>query len=169
MKLLGIAALVGVAAYASWIMFWLVFGPSTEEAMQISLKLINVPGLATAYAIHPDACSIKRTGPTMRTVECEGLPMHHYQNVKYCEGREGQAPCAPATSLTDCRSYYWDIDLRGTPSAPIGDLRTHASIMSECHSKASFDADRAEMERRSIEPSAFTINVPRGSLAGRNF
>jgi hypothetical protein len=45
MKLLSITALVGLGAYVIWTAFRLVNAPSTEEAMHLSLKALEIPDL----------------------------------------------------------------------------------------------------------------------------
>jgi hypothetical protein len=167
MKLLGVTALVGVGAYAIWTAFGLVNAPSTEEAMQLSLKALEIPGLETAYALHRDACSITKVSIWTWSVECEGVPMHFYQDVTYCESRSPKVCAATASSDTNCRSYYWFIDLDGKPSAPIGKRKGYASIMSDCKPKGSFDSERMEMARRGLRPSPVEIGVPAGSITDK--
>jgi hypothetical protein len=159
MKLLSITALVGLGAYVIWTAFRLVNAPSTEEAMHLSLKALEIPGLETAYTLHKDACSITKTSLWTWSVECEGVPMHFYQDVTYCESRLAKVCAAAPSSYTNCRSYYWFIDLDGKPSAPIGKKKGYASIMSDCKPKDSFDSERAEMARRGIRPSPVEIGV----------
>jgi hypothetical protein len=164
MKTLGMAALVGVGAYAVWTAFRLVNAPSTEEAMQLSLNALGVPGLETAYALHHDACSITKVGIWTWSAKCEGVPMHFYQDVAYCESRSPRICAAAPPSYTDCRSYYWNIDLTGKPSAPIGDRKGYASVMSDCRPKGTLDSERIEMAHQGIQPAPVEIGVPAGSI-----
>ena len=168
MKPLGITALVGVGAYAIWTAFKLVSAPTTEEAMHLSLKALEVPGLETAYALHADACSIAKVSIWTWSVECEGVPMHFYQDVTFCESRLPPICAAAPSSYTNCRSYYWYIDWDGKPSAPIGDRKLYASIMSDCRPKGSFDSERMEMARRDLRPSPVEIGVPSGSITDKS-
>ena len=164
MKTLGMAALVGVGAYAVWTAFRMVSAPSTEEAMQLSLKALEVSGLETAYALHNDACSITKVSIWSWSAKCEGVPMHFYQDVTYCESHSPRICAAAPSTYSNCRSYYWNIDLAGKPSAPIGDRKGYASIMSDCKPKGTFDSERMEMVRRGIRPSPVEIAVPPGSI-----
>ena len=167
MKLLGITALVGLGAYGIWTTFRIFNAPSTEEAMLLSLKALKIPGLETAYALHRDTCSITKVSIWTWSVECEGVPMHFYQEVNYCESRLPRVCAAAPSSDTNCRSYYWFIDLDGRPSAPIGKKKGYASIMSDCKPKGSFDSERMEMARRDLRPTPVDIAVPAGSITGK--
>ncbi len=167
-KPLGITALVSVVAYAIWTAFKLISAPSTEEAMQLSLKAMGVPGLETAYALHADACSITKVSIWTWSVECEGVPMHFYQDVTFCESRSPKVCAAAPSSYRNCRSYYWHIDLDGKPSAPIGDRKRYASIMSDCRPIGSFDSERMEMDRRGMRPRPVEIGVPAGSITDKS-
>src|SRR4051812_22471625 len=167
MNPLGITALVGVVAYAIWAAFKLIM-PSTEEAMQLSLKALGEPGLETAYTLHADACSITKVSIWTWSVKCEGVPMHFYQDVTFCESRLPRF-CAPApSSYGNCRSYYWYIDWDGKPSAPIGDRKRYASVMSDCRPLGSFDSERIEMAHRGIRARSVEINVPTGSITNKS-
>lgn len=167
MKRLGISVLIGLGVYAIWTVLRLVNAPSTEVAMQLSLKALRIPGLETAYALHGDACSIAKVSIWTWSVECEGVPMHFYQDVTYCESRLPRICAAASSSETNCRSYYWFIDLDGKPSAPIGKKKGYASIMADCKPKGSFESERMEMARRDIRPAPMEVGVPSGSLTDK--
>ena len=50
-------------------------------------------------------------------------------------------------------------EARLKPLAPIGERNGYASVMSDGRAKASFDAERAKMVRRSVRPSSMEIRV----------
>ena len=167
MRTLGTAALVAVGAYAVWTAFRLVNAPSTEQVMQLSLKALRVPGLETAYALHNDACSITKASIWTWSVSCEGVPMHFYQDIALCESQFPRICAAAPSSFTNCRSYYWNIDLAGNPSAPIGKRKGYASVESDCRPKGTFESERMEMVRRGIRPGPAEIGVPSGSISDK--
>jgi len=145
-------ALIGVGA-TGW---KIITRPSTEEAMRLSLAEMHVPELGTAYALHPDTCGITKT-LWKWTVACEGVPIHFYQDQTLCDPGPPKS-CNPVPSGDkNCRSFYWDINLDGKPSNPIGDKGRYASIEEDCRPKGTPASEREEMLRRGIAPNAVEI------------
>lgn len=153
--LLGAIVLIA-AAWACWQVAKLWTAPSADEAMRLSLAQLGRPELAIAYTLHPDACSITRT--TWKwNVACEGVPIHFYQDRVICDPGSPRT-CSPAPSDNEnCRSFYWEVDLDGRPSNPIGDRGRSASIMASCAPKGTQAADRAEMMKRGITPTRVEV------------
>lgn len=84
--------------------------PSTDEAMQGSLKEHGLPELTTAFTLHPDTCSIERSLWKWR-VSCEGVPITFYRDRFQCDlGLPKNCTLEPWDERV-CVSYYWDIDL----------------------------------------------------------
>lgn len=129
-----------------------VRAPSTEEAMRKSLNELGEPELATAVALHPDTCSIVRALWKWH-VSCEGVPISFYRDRVHCElGPPRSCKMVPSDDQV-CVSYYWDVDLNGMPSNPLGDHGRRASVGDGCNPKGSRSADREEMARRGIAPN----------------
>ncbi|PPQ15955.1 hypothetical protein CV770_28765 [Bradyrhizobium sp. AC87j1] len=124
--------------------------------MRLSLAEINVPELSTAYTLHPDSCAITKT-IWKWSVACEDVPIYFYRDSRQCD------PGPPRTCRTVpsdhqvCVSYYWEIDLSGTPSNPIGDKGRYASIGDRCRTTRSFASEREEMAKRAIAPNLVEV------------
>jgi hypothetical protein len=152
---LGMIALVCVVV-VGWKAAKVINPPSTEEAMRLSLAELRVPELTTAYALHPDTCVIAKTFWNW-SVACEGVPIYFYQDFRRCD------PGPPRTCRTvpfdykNCRSFYWEIDLDGKPSNPIGDRGRYASIEEDCRPKGTLASEREAMARRGIAPDLVEI------------
>lgn len=144
---LGAIAMLCIAFVA----FKFARAPSTEQAMQGSLKELGLPELTTAVALHPDTCSIERSLWKWH-VSCEGVPITFYRDRFQCDpGLPRNCTVEPSDERV-CVSYYWDIDLDGTPSNPRGDHGRYASVGDGCSPKGSRYAEREEMARRGIAP-----------------
>jgi hypothetical protein len=100
-------------------------------------------------------------------VECEGVPIHFYQDLTLCDPGPPKS-CGPVpTDYKNCRSFYWDIDLDGKPSNPIGDRGRYASIEEDCRPKGTLASDRAEMAKRGIAPNPENILDYAGFYTGK--
>ena len=145
--LFGTIALLCVA----FVIFSLFRAPSTEEAMRTSLKELALPELSTAFALHPDTCSIERALWKWH-VRCEGVPISFYRDQIQCDpGPPRTCSLAPSAEQV-CVSYYWDIALSGAPSNPLGDHGRYASVGDGCNPKSSRGAEREAMARLGIAP-----------------
>jgi len=146
-RVFGAIALLCVA----FVVFSFARAPSTQEAMRGSLEELGLRELATAFALHPDTCSIERSFWKWH-VRCEGVPISFYQDRMQCNPGPPRT-CAPVPSDEQvCVSYYWDIDLNGMPSNPIGDHGRHASVGDGCNPKGSRLAEREAMAKFGISP-----------------
>ena len=147
-----VAVLIAAAAFVGWVAFRVIDAPSTDEVMRRSLSTVGIRQLEIAFALHPDACSIKKVSIWRWNVECDGVPMHFYEDTTVCDPGPPQT-CSPASaSYENCRSFYWDVDLFGNTSDPLGLKKKYGSISEGCRAKASIAADRMEMARRGIAP-----------------
>jgi hypothetical protein len=155
---LSVTALIGVGAFVIWTAFRVINAPSTEEAMRRSLRALEKPELEIAFALHPDVCSIKKVSIWKWSVACEDVPMHFYQNITVCDAGRPQI-CGPApSSYENCASFYWDVDLDGNPSDPLGIRRKYSSIGAEkCRPKGTIASERTEMVRRGLLPNPVKI------------
>lgn len=144
---LGAIAMLCIAFVA----FKFAHAPSTEQAMQGSLKELGLPELTTAVALHPDTCSIERSLWKWH-VSCEGVPITFYRDRFQCDPSLPRNCTVEPSDERVCVSYYWDIDLDGTPSNPRGDHGRYASVGDGCRPKGSRYAEREEMARRGIAP-----------------
>lgn len=160
-----IVGLIGVGA-AGWSVARIITRPSTEEAMRLSLAEMRMPELSTAYTLHPDACSITKN-LWKWTVGCEGVPIHFYQDLTLCDPGPPKSCGAVPADYKNCRSYYWDIDLDGKPSNPIGDRGRYASIEETCRPKGAIASEREEMARRGIAPNPVEILDYAGWYTGK--
>ena len=148
---LGVCAMIGAGAIC-WNISKIFRAPSTEEAMTRSLAELRIPELTIAYSLHPDTCSIKKT-MWRWDVDCEGVPTHFYQDITLCDPGPPKTCGAMPPHYTNCRTYFWQIDLAGMPSDPIGlGSRRYASLEEKCKAKGTFSSDREEMARRGITP-----------------
>jgi hypothetical protein len=143
----GAVALLCVA----FVIFHFARAPSTQEAMQRSLKELNLPELTIAFALHPDTCAIERSFWRWH-VSCEGVPISFYQDLMQCNPGPPRTCFAMPSEKQVCVSYYWDIDLNGMPSNPLGDHGRHASVGDGCNPKGSILAEREAMARLGIVP-----------------
>ena len=125
--------------------------PSTQEAMRRSLEELGLPELTTAFALHPDTCSIERSFWKWH-VSCEDVPISFYQDRMQCNPGPPRGCTAVPSDEQVCVSYYWDIDLDGMPSNPLGDHGRHASVGDGCNPKGSRLAEREAMARLGIAP-----------------
>lgn len=84
----------------AFVAFKLARAPSTQEAMRGSLKELGLPELTTAFALHPDTCSIERSFWKWH-VSCEGVPISFYQDRMLCNaGPQELAPrCRPMSGF----------------------------------------------------------------------
>jgi hypothetical protein len=155
---LGVAACgLALLLFAAVVFAAAVSVPTDQVALRKSLDAIHRPALTVALALHPDYCSIKGAPVLGWTVECLGVPMHHYTNTTLCRGIDSQR-CAPAPEWwTDCVSFWWDIDMWGRPSNPDGTGGTLASMGETCRAKATLAEDRERMRQRGL--SAPTVKV----------
>jgi hypothetical protein len=146
--LVGAIALLCVA----FVIFSFARAPSTEEALRRSLKELGLPELTTALALHPDTCSIE--GRVWKWhVRCEGVPISLYQDRMRCEPGTSRTCSVVLPDREICVSYYWDIDLNGMPSNPIGDHGRYASVGDGyCNPKRSRLAEREAMAKLGISP-----------------
>jgi hypothetical protein len=118
-KCLGVSALIA-AAFVIWPAFRVINAPSTEEVMRLSLSKVGIPELEIAFALHPDACSITKVGIWEWHVECGGVPMHFYEDTTVCDPGPPEICGAAPPSYENCRSFYWNADLDGNTSDPLG-------------------------------------------------
>src|SRR4051794_11157797 len=81
----GVSAFIAVAAFVTWTAFRVVNAPSTDEVMRRSLSTMAIPELQMAFALHPDACSITKVSIWKWSVECDGVPMHFYEDATVCD------------------------------------------------------------------------------------
>lgn len=161
-----IVMLVGAAAFVGWGAFRVISAPSADEVMRRSLSTVGIPELGIAFALHPDACSIKKVFIWKWSVECDGVPMHYYEDVTVCDPGPPKT-CSPASpSYENCRSFYWDVDLAGNTSDPMGLRKRYGSISEGCRPKASMASDRMEMAHRGIVPVPVRIIDYAGALTG---
>jgi hypothetical protein len=162
---LGVVLLIAAGA-AGWKVSKLWTAPSTEEAMRRSFAQLRRPEVAIAYALHPDMCTITTT-MWKWSVMCEGVPTHFYQDLTVCDPGPPKT-CGPVPSdYEDCRSFYWDIDLDGKPSDPIGDRQHYASMADRCRLKGTLTSDREEMAKRGFTPERVEILDYAGRYTGR--
>jgi hypothetical protein len=123
---------------------------TSDDLLQRSLAKLQAPELKTAYALHPDICSIGRKKDPPWTVMCEGVPLHFYRRTIVCDPGPPKQ-CRPAPDYyTDCRTFSWDVDASGNPSSEFGNVRRFDRIMADCLPKNTMEADRAEMAKRGI-------------------
>jgi hypothetical protein len=161
---LGFCAMIG-AAVACWKIGKVAFAPSTEEAMTRSLAELRVPELTTAYTLHPDTCSIRKAMWSW-SVECVGVPIYFYQDLTLCDPGPPRTCGVVPSEYKNCRTFFWDIDLDGRPSNPIGDRGRYASVEESCNPKGTLVSDREEMARRGITPNRVEILDYAGSYTG---
>ena len=162
---LGICAMIG-AAVVCWKIGKVAFAPSTEEAMTRSLAELRIPELTTTYTLHPDTCSITKT-MWRWSVECVGVPIYFYQELTLCDPGPTRTCGAVPSDYKNCRTFFWDIDLDGRPSNPIGDRGRHASVEEDCNPKGTLVSDRQEMARRGIKSNSVEILDYEGSYTGK--
>jgi hypothetical protein len=163
----GVTALIGAGAFVIWTAFRVIDAPSTEEAMRRSLAALGRPELEIAFALHPDACSITKASIWKWSVACDGVPMHFYEDITVCDPGPPKICGTAPSSYEDCVSFYWDVDLDGNPSDPIGIRRKYESIGSECRLKGTIASDRMEMAHRGILPIPVEILDYAGFLTGK--
>jgi hypothetical protein len=146
---LGACAMIG-AGLVCWNVAEVLLAPSTEEAMARSLAELDLPELKTAYSLHPDTCSITKT-TWQWSVQCTGVPNHYYQDITVCDPGPPKTCGAMPSDYVDCRTYFWDIDLNGKPSDPIGQRRgLYGSMWDDCKPRGTLASDREEMARRGM-------------------
>jgi hypothetical protein len=135
--------------------------PTSDVALKKSLEAIHDQALTIAIALHPESCTMKGSPRFGWTVECLGVPKHHYSDVTFCSPgvREVCVPAPP--TWTDCVSYWWDIDLWGRPSNPNGTGGTVAELSDTCREKATISEDREEMRRRGLSPEKMKVHLER--------
>jgi hypothetical protein len=165
--MIGATALIGIGAFVLWTAFRVFNAPSTEEAMRRSLAALEKPELEIAFALHPDACSITKVSIWKWSAACEGVPMHFYEEITVCDPGPPKICSAAPSPYENCRSFFWDIDLDGNPSDPIGYRPKYASIMSECRPKGTDASERLEMARRGMLPNPVEILDHSGTLTGK--
>ncbi|WLB57902.1 hypothetical protein [Bradyrhizobium japonicum] len=144
----GVIALLCVA----FVIFISAGAPSSQEAMRRSLAELRLPELTTAFALHPDTCSIERSFWKWH-VRCEGVPISFYQDRMRCDPGPPRTCSVVEPENQICVSYYWDIDLNGMPSNSLGDHGRHASVGDGCSPKGSRLAEREAMAKRGISPN----------------
>jgi hypothetical protein len=159
--------LIAAAAFVIWTTFRVINAPSTEEAMRRSLSTVGIPELEIAFTLHPDACSITKTSFWRWSVECVGVPMHFYEDTTVCDPGPPKTCGAAPASYENCRSFYWDVDLDGNTSDPLGIRPKYGSISEGCRPKASIASERLEMARRGIVPIPVRILDHSGAFTGR--
>jgi hypothetical protein len=139
------------------------FVPTSDVALKKSLAAIHDQALTIAIALHPDSCTMKGSPGFGWSVECLGVPKHHYSEVTFCSPgiREICVPAPP--TWTDCVSYWWDIDVWGRPSNPNGTGGTVAELSDTCQEKATISEDREEMRRRGLSPEKVNVHLRRRS------
>jgi hypothetical protein len=131
--------------------------PTRDAALTKSLAAIKDPTLSIAIALHPDSCTIGGMPGFGWTVECLGVPKHHYSDVTLCSVGAREI-CSPAPlTWSDCVSFWWDIDMWGQPSNPNGTGGTRASMSDTCREKATISEDRDGMRRRGLSPENIKI------------
>jgi hypothetical protein len=177
----GVTALLGVGSFVIWtalklvdapsseeaVLKLLVNAPSTEDAMQHSLKALEIPELEIAFALHPDACSIRKVNIWKWSAACDGVPMHFYQDITLCDPGPPKICGADPSSYTNCRSFYWDIDLDRKPSSPTGNGRKYASVVSDCMPKGMLASEQIEMTHRGLRPIPVEILDYAGWYTGK--
>jgi hypothetical protein len=135
----------------AFVIFSFARAPSTREAMRRSLAELRLPELATEFALHPDTCSIERSFWKWH-VRGEGVPISFYQDRMQCDPGPPRTCSVVLPDKEVCVSYYWDIDLNGMPSNPLGDHGRHASVGDGCNPKGSRLAEREAMAKLGISP-----------------
>ncbi len=155
-----ILALIGVGLVTLFVgrALWGIYKvPNTQAALRVSLEAIRQPGLTVAVALHPDYCSVNGMAGFGWSVTCDGVPLHYYLDTTICLPTKPES-CFPAPEgWTNCVSFWWDIDIFGRPSNPMGTGGPVASISDPCRYKGSIEIDRAEMTRRGLTPSRTRI------------
>jgi hypothetical protein len=144
-------AMVGIVAIGTWAP---VYAETPDELLQHSLAKLGVSELKIAYSLHPDVCTIGRPKDQKWTVECEGVPLHFYQQATICDPGPPEAPetCGPAQSTyTFCESFFWAVDESGEPEDLFGDRKhPYNSLMDDCRLRGTLESDKAEMDKRGI-------------------
>lgn len=136
----------------AFVIFNFARAPSTQEAMRRSLTELRLPELETAFALHPDTCSIERSFRKWH-VRCEGVPISFYQDRIQCDPTSPKTCTVVPPDREVCVSYFWDIGLDGMPSNPLGDHGRRASVGDGyCNPKSSRTAEREAMSRLGISP-----------------
>jgi hypothetical protein len=165
-RYLRVSALIA-AAYVIWTAFRVINAPSTDEVMRLSLSKVGIPELEIAFALHPDACSITKVSIWEWYVECSGVPMHFYEDTTVCDPGPPKSCGVAPPSYENCRSFYWNVDLSGNTSDPLGLKKRYGSISEGCKPKAPIASERMEMARRGIIPIPVQILDPGGAFMGR--
>jgi hypothetical protein len=163
----GCCVLIAAAAFVIWTAFRVINAPSTEEVMRRSLSTVGIPELEIAFALHPDACSITKASIWRWSAECVGVPMHFYEDTTVCDPGPPKTCGAAPASYENCRSFYWDVDLDGNTSDPLGVTHKYGSISEGCRPKSSIASERLEMARRGIAPIPVQILDYAGFYTGR--
>ena len=163
---LGVCAMIGVGA-SCWKVSKVFRAPSTEEAIIRSLAELRIRELTTAYTLHPETCSIRKT-MWHSDVGCEGVPTHFYQDITLCDPGPPKTCGAMPPDYTYCRTFFWEIDLDGMPSDQIGlGSRRYASLEENCKARGTFASDREEMARRGITPERVEMLDYAGRYTGK--